>query len=124
MDQPRPDELLTIAETASLLKVSTMTVRRWIKAGRLPAHRIGPRTIRVVRRDVDELEVSRGADATSPVFGVDDLGPLSQGEMTGLFDALREAGKLRRRLKRVRGGQNIASSSPASDGREGRSAST
>jgi len=124
VDQPRPDELLTIAETASLLKVSTMTVRRWIKAGRLPAHRIGPRTIRVVRRDVDELEVSRGADATSPVFGVDDLGPLSQGEMTGLFDALREAGKLRRRLKRVRGGQNIASSSPASDGREGRSAST
>lgn len=42
-------ELLTIGETARLLRLSEITVRRHIAAGRLPAVRIG-RRIRV-RRD-------------------------------------------------------------------------
>jgi excisionase family DNA binding protein len=43
---------LTVAEVASLLRVSTMTVYRLIKAGDLPAVRVG-RSYRVAEDDVD-----------------------------------------------------------------------
>jgi excisionase family DNA binding protein len=47
-------ELLTVAETAAYLKVSTVTVRRYIKTKCLPCARVG-RNIRVRREDVDAL---------------------------------------------------------------------
>jgi excisionase family DNA binding protein len=40
----------SVAEVAQLLGVSRTTVWRWIRAGQLPARRIGPRTLRVERR--------------------------------------------------------------------------
>lgn len=46
------DELLTVAEVADLLRVSTMTVYRLIRSGELPAVRVG-RNYRVRRRDLD-----------------------------------------------------------------------
>ena len=42
-------ELLTISEAAHLLRVDRSTIRRWINGGRLPAERIGERTIRIRR---------------------------------------------------------------------------
>jgi excisionase family DNA binding protein len=47
-------ELLTVSETAAYLKVSTVTVRRYIKARRLPVVRLG-RSIRVRKEDVEAL---------------------------------------------------------------------
>jgi excisionase family DNA binding protein len=47
------DELLTVAEAAALLKVSQVTLRRWIKQGRLAACRVGPRAVRLRRSDVE-----------------------------------------------------------------------
>ena len=47
-------EFLTVQETATLLKVSPITIRRYIGSGRLPAVRIG-RAIRVQREAVEEL---------------------------------------------------------------------
>ena len=47
-------DLLTIRETAQLLKVNPITVRRYIAAGRLPAVRVG-RAIRVRREALDAL---------------------------------------------------------------------
>jgi excisionase family DNA binding protein len=47
-------ELLTVAETAQLLRVSPITVRRYISAGALPAHRVG-RAIRLRRADVEDF---------------------------------------------------------------------
>ena len=47
-------ELLTVAETAAYLKVSTVTVRRYIASKRLPCVRVG-RNIRVRREDVESL---------------------------------------------------------------------
>jgi excisionase family DNA binding protein len=35
-------DLLTLKEAATLLKVSVVTLRRWIKQGRLPAYHVGP----------------------------------------------------------------------------------
>ena len=47
-------ELLTVQETAQMLKVAPITVRRYIQSGRLPAVKVG-RAIRVHREDVDNL---------------------------------------------------------------------
>lgn len=38
-----PDELLTVAEVAEVLKINQQTVRNWNDAGRLPARRDTPR---------------------------------------------------------------------------------
>lgn len=55
MERARNDELLTIKEAAALLKMSTVTVRRWLKQGRLAGYRVGARSIRLRRRDVEAL---------------------------------------------------------------------
>ncbi|MDP8960578.1 MAG: helix-turn-helix domain-containing protein [Actinomycetota bacterium] len=46
------NELLTVAEVAGLLRVSTMTVYRLIRTGELSAVRVG-RNYRVRRNDLD-----------------------------------------------------------------------
>jgi excisionase family DNA binding protein len=52
-----PDELLTVAEVASELKVTEATIRRWINEEKLRARRLaGPGSeFRVVRRDLDAM---------------------------------------------------------------------
>lgn len=47
------NDLLTVAEVADMLRVSTMTVYRLIRTGELPAVRVG-RSYRVKRADLDE----------------------------------------------------------------------
>ena len=49
-----PEELLTVAEIASTLKMNQQTIRNWIDTGFLPAIRIG-RRVRVKRSDFDAL---------------------------------------------------------------------
>ncbi len=46
------EALLTVAEVADELRVSTMTVYRLVKAGELPAFRIG-KNYRIKRDDLD-----------------------------------------------------------------------
>jgi excisionase family DNA binding protein len=53
---------LTVAEVASLLRVSTMTVYRLVKAGQLPAVRVG-RSYRLREDDVDRYLASRYTEA-------------------------------------------------------------
>jgi excisionase family DNA binding protein len=48
---------LTVAEVAGILRVSTMTVYRLIKAGNLPAVRVG-KSYRVREDDVDRYLAS------------------------------------------------------------------
>ncbi len=50
----------TIADAATLLQVSASTVWRWIAAGRLPAQRLGPKTIRIRQEDLDALRQPAG----------------------------------------------------------------
>jgi excisionase family DNA binding protein len=47
-------DLLTLPEAAALLKVSVVTLRRWIKQGRLPAYYVGPRKVRINRSDLSK----------------------------------------------------------------------
>lgn len=46
------EALLTVAEVAAELRVSTMTVYRLVQAGELPAFRIG-KNYRIKREDLD-----------------------------------------------------------------------
>jgi excisionase family DNA binding protein len=47
-------ELLTVNETADMLRLSPITIRRYIAAGRLPAERVG-RAIRIRREAIDDF---------------------------------------------------------------------
>lgn len=49
-----PPVLLTTAEVAQLLRVDVETVRRYVKAGELPAYRVG-RTLRVETHALDRF---------------------------------------------------------------------
>lgn len=46
------DDLLTVPEAAAVLKVSPVTVSRWLRQGRLPAYRLGPRAVRIRRSEL------------------------------------------------------------------------
>lgn len=60
-------DLLTIPEAAAALKVSPVTIARWLKQGRLTAYRMGPRAVRIRREDLLEvLQPSGHADAGKP----------------------------------------------------------
>lgn len=50
-------EYLTIEEAAEMLRVSTSTIRRWIRDGDIAAHRIGRRRV-VLRKDDIAMVVS------------------------------------------------------------------
>ena len=53
-NQNQNDEtFLTVDEVAGQLRVSTQTVRRWIKHGELPGYRVG-RRFRIRRADLVE----------------------------------------------------------------------
>ena len=52
------DDLLTIKEVAGRCRVSTKTVRRWIKSGELPAYRLG-RQWRISERDLRRFHRDR-----------------------------------------------------------------
>ena len=68
-------DLLTIQETADILRVSPVTVRRFIKSKRLPAVRVG-RALRVKREDVEKLPEQVDPDleklANAKPFTMDD----------------------------------------------------
>ncbi|MGI9622663.1 MAG: helix-turn-helix domain-containing protein [Acidimicrobiales bacterium] len=63
MAQPEGlSRFMTVAEVASLMRVSTMTVYRLIKAGDIPAVRVG-KSYRLREDDVDRFLSSRYTQA-------------------------------------------------------------
>ena len=48
-------EFYTVSEAAKMLDVSRTTIWRWINEGRLGAYRVGGRTIRIRRQDVQKM---------------------------------------------------------------------
>jgi excisionase family DNA binding protein len=53
----------TIKQTAVYFGVDVKTIRRWIAQGRLAAHRVGPRLIRVDRASILKLASPIGGAA-------------------------------------------------------------
>jgi excisionase family DNA binding protein len=56
---------LTVREAAALLRVSDLTVRRWIWAGKLPAIRVG-RVLRIKPSDVERLPQASRQSGSPP----------------------------------------------------------
>lgn len=55
--QSLDEELVTVAEAASLLGVAQSTMRRWIREGAVPAYRVGQRRLGLRRSDLRGLVV-------------------------------------------------------------------
>lgn len=53
--------LLTVQETASLLKVHRRTLERWERSGQLVPIRLGPGTVRYRREDIDRFLAQKAA---------------------------------------------------------------
>lgn len=51
LDLTNLPDLLTVSEVASLLRVSTLTIKRWGKRGKLPAIRINSRGDRRYKKE-------------------------------------------------------------------------
>jgi excisionase family DNA binding protein len=60
-------DLLTVAEAARVLKVSRITLDRWLKDGRLPSYRVGPRATRIRRGDLTIVMTPRSRAEQSPM---------------------------------------------------------
>ena len=58
------DPMLTVGEAAALFGVTAPTMRRWMREGVVPAHKLGPRRWMAYRSDLEALLVDH-ADAYS-----------------------------------------------------------
>ena len=55
-----PRKLITVSAAAAEYSVTAKTIRQWIAEGRLPAIRLGPRSIRIDPADLERLAQPRG----------------------------------------------------------------
>ena len=103
------EEFLTVAEAATLLRVAPSTVRRWIREGDVPAHRIGRRRVALRRADLASLITpARPTTETKNFAAVDD--PVVGRQLTPeeKQHALEVMDRIRRRAKEIqarRGGK-------------------
>jgi excisionase family DNA binding protein len=105
-------DLLTLTEAATLLKVSVVTLRRWIKQGRLPAYHVGPRKVRIKRSDLTKAFTPTSQEEVSAVQESLTIKPLTDEEVSQGLAALKEADAVIAAIKERRGGKPISSSVP------------
>jgi excisionase family DNA binding protein len=55
MPRTAPQQLVSIAKAAAYCDVTTRTIYNWIADGRLPAHRAGPKLLRIDAADLQRL---------------------------------------------------------------------
>ena len=107
-------EWLTTAEAANLLKVSPLTISRWIKQGRLLASRVGPRVVRIRRDDLAEMMTPviapRLVAVEPPIVRPTPLPPVTPELTARRLVALDEMRKAREQILAERGGIPFESS--------------
>src|SRR5688500_8017186 len=103
------EEYLTVAEAATLLRVATSTIRRWIRAGDGPAHRLGSRRVALRRADLARLiSPARPTADTTDTVAVDEPAVgrrLTPEEKQRARDAMDRAQELAKRTFEERGGK-------------------
>ena len=109
-------ELLTIAEAAKALKVSTVTIHRYLNQGRLTAYRVGPRAVRINRSELTRLlsprkgkEVTAMTETLRAPSDVAVSTPTRE-EIERRRTAIAEAKALRAEMLKRRGGAALPSS--------------
>jgi excisionase family DNA binding protein len=105
-------DLLTLTEAAALLKVSVVTLRRWIKQGRLPAYHVGPRKVRINRSDLSKAFTPTYQEEVSAVPERMTIRPLTDQEVQAGLEALKESEAFIERLRERRKGKPLAPSWP------------
>jgi excisionase family DNA binding protein len=103
------EEYLTVAEAATLLRVATSTIRRWIREGDVSAYRIGRRRVALRRADLSSLitparpgvETRGNVTVDEPVVGR----RLTPEEKTRALEAMDRLKELRKRTFEERGGK-------------------
>jgi excisionase family DNA binding protein len=78
-------DTMTVQEAAEALAMTPATVRAWIRQGRLPAVRVGPRELRIPRTAVVEF-IGRPTPAPMPAPSPESL----DAAIATLADTLRE----------------------------------
>jgi excisionase family DNA binding protein len=120
-------ELLTVAEAAEILKVSPVTISRWIRQGRLPAQRVGPRALRIHREDLASVvsPTQPAHDEPTPITNPDLLRLIEEARRTKIvvppwteeerrreLELNEEARQLLERMRARRGGKVLSPSWP------------
>lgn len=110
-------ELLTVAQAAQALKISTVTVHRWLKQGRLSAFHVGPRAVRIRRDDLAQVvrpmrreEAPEMNDRLTTVLS--DIRPLTDADRKRALAALADARALGEVILARTGGIVLAESWP------------
>ena len=103
------EEFVTVAEAATLLRVAPSTVRRWIREGDVPAHRIGRRRVALRRADLTSLitPVRPGKATSDKVVGDQEWEPrrLTPEEIQQALEALDRARRHAAEIQARRGGK-------------------
>jgi excisionase family DNA binding protein len=111
-------ELLTISEAAKLLRISTITLHRWLKQGRLPAYRIGPKAMRIRRADLERVLVpvqrSEPETVSAPPSEAppERFGPVTSAQRLKRRAALAASERLLQQMRERRGGEFYEESWP------------
>ncbi len=108
------EDFITVAEAARLLRVSIVTLQRWIKQGRIPAYRLGPRYIRIRRPDLAKLLVPTSREEAEPAPEAMsvwlDVKPLTEHEVQQRMEAIHRSEDLIARMRARKGGSRLSSS--------------
>jgi excisionase family DNA binding protein len=59
-------DMLTVAELERMLRVNRATVEGWLASGALPHYRLGPKTIRIARPDLEVFLAERRLTSALP----------------------------------------------------------
>ncbi|MDP2935922.1 MAG: helix-turn-helix domain-containing protein [Dehalococcoidia bacterium] len=109
-------DLLTISEAAKLLKISTVTLHRWLKQGRLPAYHLGPRCIRILRSDMAALltptrkEEEESMQEEMPIQTELTIRPLGDEQANRIKEFLEQSQSLIDRIRARRHGKPLSPS--------------
>jgi excisionase family DNA binding protein len=71
------DDFVSVSEAARLLSISEVTLRRWVTHGRIKAYRLGPKKLRLRRRELASLVSPAKVEAGGRVVNGVVLVPMS-----------------------------------------------
>jgi excisionase family DNA binding protein len=103
------EDFVTVAEAATLLRVAPSTIRRWIREGDIPAHRIGRRRVALRRADLARLITpARPSAETKDKVVADELivgGRLTTEEKQHALEVMERARRHAAEIQARRGGK-------------------